>query len=131
MNTRNRRRGGLTLLCVMALQAATTVSGVCAQPHVEHEGDGHDMAALSVPMEATDHGHPSSHGGDPDVGPMSHSGEMPVDCLTVAACEVPAVRPDLPLPQFLAGGDPAPYAPAIADLPAVVSLSLLTPPPKI
>lgn len=123
-----RRRSGLVLLALLAVQSVAVPMGACAQDHEQHEAAAHEMTTM-------DH----AHTGGSRVG-MEHAGSYeaehapdpaPMDCLALAACGAPAVGSSISTAHVILADLSTRSLPTMSGEPATIVLGLTTPPPKI
>jgi hypothetical protein len=128
MTSQTRRRSGLVLLALLAVQSVAAPLGACAQDHEQHEAAAHEMTTMD-----------QAHAGGPTVG-MEQVGsseaehapyQAPVDCLALAACGAPAVGSSVSTAHVILADLSTRSLPAVSGEPAAIVLGLTTPPPKI
>ena len=127
MNRRLRRRSGVALLILLAVQSVAAPMGACAQEH-----EGHDTVAPE--MATNGHGHANMPTGtEPVPTEASHHdpASAPVGCLALAACGAPAISTSIATAVLPFADRVEQKARGILDEPAVIVLGLTTPPPKI
>ncbi len=128
MTRRTRRRSGLTLLTLLAVQSVAAPLGACAAEQEHHEGVAHEAAA----MDHT-HGGDGTHGMTPGAADESHHApdSTPADCLALAACGAPAMGARMATDQVVDTNHDAHALRSASEEPAAFVLGLTTPPPKI
>ena len=128
MSRRNRRRSGVALLMLIAVQSVATPLGACAQePGDQHEREHEVAATHHTSSDDATMGMRDDHAAGSHHAPLP----TPVDCVALAACGAPAIGANATTAGIVSVDHVVQKLRGILDEPAVFVLGLTTPPPKI